>query len=114
MLIFQYQGFALYRHVLKGDTPPDPKTLVMSGVKDRAWLMLNKVINAVEEKFVLFVVNYSVLGNDRTSHMSLNGSSLLPCTLEYSFTDKRFNYSGSSNNNMKVGQLFILNLKIHN
>ncbi|KAK3108466.1 hypothetical protein FSP39_008416 [Pinctada imbricata] len=48
--IGQYQGFALYRHVLKGDTPSEPKSLEIKGVKDRAWIMLNKVPQGVFDR----------------------------------------------------------------
>ncbi|XP_062569955.1 beta-galactosidase-like isoform X6 [Saccostrea cucullata] len=48
--ISQYQGFVLYRHTLLGDTPSEPKTLDLSGVRDRAYLMINQVPQGVFDR----------------------------------------------------------------
>ncbi|XP_052681959.1 beta-galactosidase-like isoform X2 [Crassostrea angulata] len=48
--IGQWQGFVLYRHTLLGDTPSEPKTLDLSGVRDRAYLMINQVPQGIFDR----------------------------------------------------------------
>ncbi|XP_048754699.2 beta-galactosidase-like isoform X2 [Ostrea edulis] len=62
--ISQYQGFVLYRHTLLGDTPSEPKTLDLSGVRDRAYLMINQVPQGVFDRNGQMTMNLTLKVNE--------------------------------------------------
>ena len=42
--VFQYQGYALYRHVFKEEYPT-PSNLTITGIRDRGYVMIDQVNN---------------------------------------------------------------------